>query len=391
MSGPRALTLALSLLGALACAVRAAELPGGHVLLRDAVSEDGRVVAAFAPEPGDRCWLLRLFERDRGRWTLAAEGAGPPRPRSGSCSPVVGVLAGNGRVAAVYAPWEAQLVVLERDRQYLRESGRITLPGQMGKPFPPPGQTLALARDASALLVGAPHHDCVLAVPEDACGVAYLFRRNGRAWRLELRIPRPPDARATDRFARTLALSRNGQVAIVGGPGSWERAGRLWVYARAADGGWDLLETLDPLDPRDLEFGSEVATDAAGEIVAVAADQRVLLFRRRGDLWPRVAALASNEPSLGTFGGALALSSAGNLLVVGAPRSACPEEKMGIRCGAVRLFSLRRSGGGLAVAEAGALEPVMWAALADFGWRVASDAAGRLIAVQGKLAHLFDR
>lgn len=375
----------------LALAAAAAELPGGHVLLRDAVSDDGRIVAAFAPPPDERCWLVRLFERDRGRWSPVAEAPGPERPRTGECAPVVGVLAGNGRTVAVYAPWQARLVVFEREGRILRESGRIELPGRMGKPFPPAGQTLAVARDGTAVLVGAPHHDCVLAVPEDACGVAYLFARAGREWKAELRVPRPANSRATDRFARTLALSGNGKVAIVGGPGSWERAGRLWVYERAPDGAWDLVSTLDSPDPRDLEFGGEVAIDDTGEIVAVGAEQKVLIFRRRGDDWPLAAALDGDEPALGTFGGAVALSGTGTLLVVGAPRSACPEEAMGVRCGAVRLFSLRRGVSGLSVAKAGGLEPVAWAAMADFGWRVATDASGRLVAVQGKLAHLFER
>jgi len=379
------------LLALLAGPANSAELPGGNVLLREGVSDDGRIVATFAPPTPDRCWTVRLFERERTRWTAVAEAAGPAKPRGVDCSPVVGVLAGSGRTVALYFPWEALVLVFDREGRVLRESGRLQLPGEPGKPFPAPAQTLAIARDGAAVLVGAPHHACVVAVPEDVCGVAFLFTRQGRTWNLDLRFPRPGDASPTDRFGRTVALSGNGKVAVVGGPGSWGRAGRLWVYERAPDGGWDLLSALDSPSPGDLEFGSEVAIDDAGDTIAVAAEQKVVLFRRQGEDWPRVAELGSSDPLIGTFGGAVALSGTGRLLVVGAPRSACPGDRTGSRCGAVRLFELRPAGAGLSVGEPIALEPVVWLPLADFGWRVATDAAGRLVAVQGKLAHLYER
>lgn len=383
-----ALVLLVSLLAAPA---DAAELPGGHVLLRDAVADDGHIVAAFAPPPADRCWLVRLFERDRHRWTAVAEQAGPSKPRGADCPPVLGVLAGNGRTVAIYAPWDGRITVLEREGRALREIARLELPDRLGRPFPPPAQTLAIARDGASVLVGAPHHECVVAVPEDVCGVAFLFVREGRAWKLDLRFPRPDGSSPTDRFGQTVALSGDGKVAVVGGPGSYERAGRLWVYERAPDGAWDLLAALDSPAPRDVEFASEIAIDDSGETIAVAADQKVIVFRRNGEDWPRAAELSTTDPLIGTFGGALALSGTGRLLIVGAPRSACPRDQSGSRCGAVRLFELRPQPTGLAVAEAGALEPVVWLPLADFGWRLAADAAGRLVAVQGKLAHLYER
>jgi hypothetical protein len=163
----------------LAGPANSAELPGGNVLLREGVSDDGRIVATFAPPTPDRCWTVRLFERERTRWTAVAEAAGPAKPRGVDCSPVVGVLAGNGRTVALYFPWEALVLVFDREGRVLRESGRLQLPGEPGKPFPAPAQTLAIARDGTAVLVGAPHHACVVAVPEDVCGVAFLFTRQG--------------------------------------------------------------------------------------------------------------------------------------------------------------------------------------------------------------------
>ncbi len=369
----------------------AVELPGGHVLVRDAVSDDGRTVAALAP-PGDRCWRVRLFALREGRWVAFAEHAGPPRPADGrDCPPVVAALAGNGRTLAVHSPWEGRLQMLELAGSRLVETGRVTLPGTRGKSFPSPGALVALQRDGSAVLVGAPNYDCVVAVPEDLCGLAHLFVRKGRSWQEELRFPRPAEAAPTDRFGQTVALSGDGRVALVGGPGSYGRAGRLHVYARATDGGWDLLDELVPPEPTDLEFGQEVAISDDGSVIAAGAEEKVVLYRRRGDTWPRVATAAVRDPLIGTFGGSVALSGAGTVLVVGAPRSACPHEPTLIRCGAVRVFDLDRRGGAIELGPPSALEPVVWLPKADFGWRVATDAAGRLIAVQGRLAHLYAR
>jgi hypothetical protein len=372
-------------------AAAAAELPGGLVLLRDALADDGRTVATLAPA-GERCWAVRLLAQRAGRWTTLAEQAGPRRPAAAEpCPPLVGTLSGNGRTVALASPWEGAVTVLDLDGGRLLETGRIELPGQKGKDFPAPGPLLALQRDGGGLLVGAPHHDCVLAVPEDACGVAHLFVRQGSGWVEQVRFPRPDGASPTDRFAQAVALSGDGRVALVGGPGSYGRAGRLWVYERAADGGWDLLGDLASPDPADLEFGQDLALSDDGAVVAVAGDQKVVLFRRQGDAWPAVATVTSEDPLIGTFGGAVALSGAATLLVVGAPRSACPTDQVGSRCGAVRLFELRLRGQGIAVGEPQALEPVAWLPMADFGWRVATDAGGRLVAVQGRIAQLYPR
>ncbi len=387
----RLLALLALLLATPPAVAGAAELPGGLVLLRDALSDDGRTVATLAPG-GERCWAVRLLALRDGRWTTLAEWAGPRRPAGAErCPPVVGTLSGNGRSVALASPWESTVTLLDLRGGRLVEAGRIELPGRKGKDFPAPGALLALQRDGGALLVGAPHHDCVLALPEDACGVAHLFVRQGSGWVEQVRFPRPEGSSPTDRFGQTVALSGDGRVALVGGPGSWGRAGRLWAYERAADGGWDLLGELASPDPTDLEFAHDLALGDDGRVVAVAADQKVVLFRRRGDAWPAVATVTSDDPVIGTFGGAVALSGAATLLVVGAPRSACPADQAGSRCGAVRLFELRLQGEGLAVGEPQALEPVAWLPLADFGWRVAADAAGRLVAVQGRIAQLYAR
>lgn len=387
----RLLALLALLLATPAAVAAAAELPSSLVLLRDALSDDGRTVATLAPG-GDRCWAVRLLAPRAGRWTTQAEWGGARRPAGAErCPPVVGTLAGNGRTVALASPWDGTVTLLDLEGGRLVEAGRIDLPGRKGKDFPAPGPILALQRDGGGLLIGAPHHDCVLAVPEDACGVAHLFVRQGSGWVEQVRFPRPEGASPTDRFAQAVALSGDGRVALVGGPGSYGRAGRLWAYERAADGGWDLLGELSSPDPTDLEFAHDLSISDDGRVVAVAADQKVVLFRRRGDDWPAVATVTSDDPLIDSFGGTVALSGAATLLVVGAPGSACPTDPVGSRCGAVRLFELRLREEGLAVGEPQALAPVAWLPMADFGWRVASDAGGRLVAVQGRIAQLYAR
>ena len=190
-------TTVLFLGALLAVPLLAAELPGGHVLLREAVSDDGRTVAAFAPA-GERCWTVRLFASRDGRWSAVADHPGPPRPRGGAeCAPVVGVLAGNGRTVAVASPWEGSVTILDVAGARFVEAGRIALPGVKGRDFPNPGQLLAVQRDGGSILVGAPNYNCVIGVPEAVCGVAHLFvRRGARAVVLEDgRQPPPREAR----------------------------------------------------------------------------------------------------------------------------------------------------------------------------------------------------
>jgi hypothetical protein len=127
----------------------------------------------------------------------------------------------------------------------------------------------------------------------------------------------------------SVALSADGNTAIVGGPWDNSQAGAAWVYTLSG-GVWtqqgSKLVPTDPVGPS--QYGGSVALSADGNtaIVGGALDNSgtgaAWVFTRSGGLW---AQQGSKLVGIGTIGGdyqgiSVALSADGNTAIVGAPR-----------------------------------------------------------------------
>ena len=391
MSGPLAkLLLGAALLvapAALSASAAAAEtrLPSTAVIARDGMSADGNILATVDPQSTGVCWTARLYARSGGTWAGAAEGAGPARPPSGQCSPVVAVLAADGRTLAVHAVWDDIVYLLERDGARLAQATAITLRGQRGPTFPPPTSSLAISADGELLLVGAANFDCELAVPQDACGTALLYGRDAQGWSSLATFPRPDGAGIVQRFGEAIAMDAAGRTMAIGGTGLLGEPGHLFLY-HAVEGAMEQVQELRP-ETKDSVFGTDLAMSADGELLAVGGDQRVYLYARDGQRWLAPVVVTESAPRVGTFGGAVALSGDGRWLLVGAPRSNC--ENGPPRCGMAFRYLVNRSGKSVTTGAPTPVEPDQPVPLSDFGWRIAPDRLGRLVAIQGRLAHVF--
>ncbi len=149
-----------------------------------------------------------------------------------------------------------------------------------------------------------------------------------------------------EEFGRALALSADGNTALVGAPRNGGEAGAAFVLTRSGST-WTPRAELTGGEPGAGEghFGHNVALSADGTTAAVSAPTlgggsgAVWVFARTGATWtPQGEKLTggSEEVGAGQFGRALALSGDGNLLLVGAPADR-------LLAGAVWVFA--RSGG----------------------------------------------
>lgn len=153
------------------------------------------------------------------------------------------------------------------------------------------GAAVALSASGDTLAVGAPLEDSLAAsMPLDngllESGAVFIYRRAGVFWSLEAFL-KASSPGSQDRFGASVALSSDGSTLVVGAPGEDSAA-------TGVDG----------------NEASNAARDSGAAFV----------FRRTGTTWAKVAYLkASNTRAGDAFGSAVAISSAGDTIVVGAP------------------------------------------------------------------------
>lgn len=124
-----------------------------------------------------------------------------------------------------------------------------------------------------------------------------------------------------------MALSPDGDTALVGGPGDNEEIGAAWVFTRSGSTWTEQGEKLTgTLEPGFSDLGSAVALSADGKtaLIGGAHDDGYVgaawVFVRKHDKWTEQAKLTgTGELGSGQFGTSVALSSDGKTALIGAP------------------------------------------------------------------------
>jgi lipocalin len=92
------------------------------------------------------------------------------------------------------------------------------------------GYSVALSADGNTAIVGGPNDN-------SATGAAWVFTRSGGVWTQQGAKLVGIDAVGNARQGNSVTLSADGNTAIVGGPNDNSNAGAVWVYTRS-NGGW---------------------------------------------------------------------------------------------------------------------------------------------------------
>jgi hypothetical protein len=126
-------------------------------------------------------------------------------------------------------------------------------------------------------------------------------------------------------FGGSAALSANGTVALIGASAV---VGGVWIYSRTP-GGWKVVQELKPPGRRsDVGFGSDLALSANGNTAVISGPSEagaVWVFVRAGTSWrfrQRLTAPSTGregERGSAGFGDAVAISSTANTLLIGGP------------------------------------------------------------------------
>jgi hypothetical protein len=133
------------------------------------------------------------------------------------------------------------------------------------------GTSLALSADGDVALIGAPSD--IRRYPYEGghhLGAAWIFTRSGSAWHQQDTKLAPRDEHGEAGFGASVSLSADGTTALIGGPAD-DVVGSAWVYQRV---GADWLQSGPKLDSGEQDysgqFGESVALSSDGETAVIA-------------------------------------------------------------------------------------------------------------------------
>ncbi len=218
------------------------------------------------------------------------------------------------------------------------------------------GFSVALSSDGKHALVGAP-------LEHGGRGAAYVFEHIENGWTGAIPLT-PTGEGAGGHLGFSLALSADGQDAIVGAPMDALHKGTAFVFEHITGTSWAQIGSplTGKTESGEGHFGESVAMAGNGSTVLVGAPAE---NAKVGGVWTFVFVAGRwNEfgPRLGGPGGAkeefgrgLAVSSDGSLAIVGAPKANARQQ--GVGAGSVTLYqALKAEWSLLQTLEAGPLE-----------------------------------
>jgi FG-GAP repeat len=185
------------------------------------------------------------------------------------------------------------------------------------------GHSVAVSGDGTTVLVGSPDDDGEL-------GAAWVFERSGSTWTQPgTKLAGGEEELGEGHFGADVALSADGNTALVGAPRDDGGLGAVWVLTRSGST-WTRQEKLTGGAEESASggwFGDSVALSADGATALVGAPVdhgdtgAVWVFARSGSTWTRQAKLTggAEESADGWFGGSMALSGDGATALVGDP------------------------------------------------------------------------
>ena len=203
---------------------------------------------------------------------------------------------------------------------YSQQAKLIANDGAAGDLF---GYSVALSRDGGTALIGAYSK---MVGTNRSQGAAYIFVKNGGNWTQQAELTALGAATA-DQFGFSVALSSDGNTALIGAWNATSNLGFAYIFIR--DGvNWLQQVKLTNNDKTADFFSSSVALAGDGNTVVIGAPANrngapgaAYIFTRSGNNWIQLARLAASDGvSYDQFGTSVALSDDGTVVLIGTPR-----------------------------------------------------------------------
>jgi hypothetical protein len=253
-------------------------------------------------------------------------------------------LSGDGSTALIGAPDDsgglgAVWVFTRSGSSWTQQGAKLTGRGEIGQgSF---GDSVALSADGKTALIGGGEDD-------NGAGAVWVFVRSGSKWEQQGAKLTGGRASGSAAFGGRVALSSEGDTALIGGPGY--KSPGAWVFVRSRGSRWTQQGAKLTCRERShfTDCANSLALSGSGNTALVGGGSAggqlgaVWAFTRSGSRWtqqgPKLT--AAGEAGRGNFGEGLALSSDGDTALIGA---AMNEEPGRERAGAVWLFTRSHS------------------------------------------------
>ena len=183
------------------------------------------------------------------------------------------------------------------------------------------GISVAISSDGNTAIVGSYFDDNERGT--DA-GSSYIFTRSGSTWTQQAKLI-ASDGAGNDQFGRSVAISGNGNTAIVGSYRNNTSKGSAYIYTRSGST-WTQQAKIaanDAVSNDWFGFSVSISNDGNTAIVGAYVDDNgrgsAYIFTRSGSTWTQQAKLVASDAADGDwFGYSLAISGDGNTAIVGA-------------------------------------------------------------------------
>ena len=225
----------------------------------------------------------------------------------------------------------------------IQQGGEITGSGETGAGLF--GSSVAISANGTTAIVGAPSDN-------SGTGAVWVFIRSGLTWTQQgEKITGGGEAGAA-RFGGSVALSANGNTALVGGAEDNAGTGAAWVFTRA-EGKWTQQgeKFTESEAIAEGHFGISAALSAEGNTALIGGGfvsegttklGAARIFTRSEGKWTQLERLKPAEETKGAeFGTAVALSGDGNTALIGGDANGVPG---GGRHGAAWMFTKSEGG-----------------------------------------------
>jgi hypothetical protein len=291
-----------------------------------ALSADGNTAIVGGQSDNGGAGAAWIFTRSNGTWSqqgskLVGSGAGPGSP-GGALQGWTVAISGDGNTAIVGGPFDsndvgAAWIFVRSGTTWSQQGSKLIGSGATGKANQ--GWAVALSADGNTALMGG-------IVDNNSIGAAWVFTRSGTTWTQQSKlVGTGSSGQGEQGFG--VSLAADGNTAVVGGPGDNAGAGAMWVFTRSGSTWTQQGSKLTGTGATGTgTLGGAVAVSADGNTAAACGTHdssnmgACWVFARGNGTWTEQGSKLVGTGAGGSLvyqGTSVALSGNGNVLIEG--------------------------------------------------------------------------
>ena len=230
-------------------------------------------------------------------------------------------LSADGKTALVGAPQEGFGAGAQGAAWvFVRDNTNVATQVELTPAFSGAGSfatSVALSTDGNTALVGDPTEN-------GGAGAVWVYTRTGDVWGPGTKIAGP----AGTGFGTSVALSAAGTTALIGGPNAGSHAGAAWVYTTDGGNVWAPQVVFAVRPGTSTLLGTSVALSSSGNTALIgepgagSGAGAVSVYTRSGTDWSGptvITGTGAGETGAGQFGASVSLAATGTRALIGAP------------------------------------------------------------------------